>query len=91
MTRSNSIPKILAWAAAAFGAVVHLACAAVPLASPQTPSHVEAAEGVAADVTRALEEAPPLPGAAHTGWAGLQVPVAEDPHAAHRHGGRHVH
>ena len=92
MTRANPTPKLLAWAAAAFGALLHLACATVPPPSPQSPSHTDALEGMPADVTRALVEAPPLPGADDDGgWAGLNTSVEPDPHAAHRHGGRHVH
>jgi hypothetical protein len=92
MTRSDSIPKLLAWAAATLGAFLHLACAAVPPASPQSPSQVGVVEGAPADVTRALRQAPPLPGSDAGGWAGLATsPDEADPHAAHRHGGRHGH
>jgi hypothetical protein len=91
MTRANTTPKLLAWAAATFGALLHLACASVPPGPAQAPSHAEGVEGAPADVTRALVETPPLPGADAGDWAGLATPVEPDPHAAHRHGGRHVH
>ncbi len=92
MTRSNSTPKLFAWAAAALGALLHLACATVPPASAQAASQVDAVEGMPTDVTRALRQAPPLPGTDEAAkWSGLATPVAPDPHAAHRHGGRHVH
>lgn len=38
------------------------------------------------DVTRALREDPPLPGAPASGWDGLAEAPPVDPHAHHRHG-----
>jgi hypothetical protein len=67
------------------------ACAHVhPTASTLASSPV-ALEGPPADVTRALSEDPPLPGATPgtRAWFGLGEPVA-DPHA-HHHGGGHAH
>jgi hypothetical protein len=51
---------------------------------------VDAAAGASPtgyDVTRALREDPPLPGAKDSGWDGLEGEApAADPHAHHRHG-----
>ena len=50
---------------------------------------VDAAAGASTneyDVTRALREDPPLPGASASGWEGLQEAApAADPHAHHHH------
>lgn len=51
---------------------------------------VDAAAGASPkgyDVTRALREDPPLPGASASGWDGLEAEApAADPHAHHKHG-----
>ena len=75
-------------AAALVGAVVYLptACSsrALPPAFPATSAaSLEAPEGQAVSVTRALEQDPPLPGESVDHWPGLQTGKA--PAAAHQH------
>jgi hypothetical protein len=70
-------------------ALVGLACSRdLPSEWPNgSPASSTANEVQSANVTLALDGDPPLPGEPAEGWIGLEQPVAEDPHAHHRHGG----
>jgi len=61
-----------------------------PAAAAASPS---AAEAPAAEVTRALDGGPPLPGDEAEGWAGLgAAPAGHDAHAGHEtHAGHGAH
>jgi hypothetical protein len=71
------------------------ACASreVPSSYPKSsPASVEAPEGAPAQVTRALEGDPPLPGAAQGGWSGLDGGTqshGEGASPGHAHHGSH--
>lgn len=68
-------------------ALILAGCASVPSRfSPRSAAAPEAAAAPLADLTSALREDPPLPGADTTGWPGLggEVPVMD--HAHHHMG-----
>jgi hypothetical protein len=82
-----STPRLRHAAALLSGLLAACSSRAVPSAWPEAAAaSSEAAEAPAAEVTRALESHPPLPGEASPGWAGLaEAAPATDAHAGHQH------
>lgn len=68
-----------AWLAACAGPALP---AELPVASPAS---AQAAEAPPAQVTRALDEEPPLPGEPVDGWPGLHEPADDEREEPHHH------